>query len=138
MSGLRGAGLEPSKDRVPRHALCFAERVAFGDAAGQFRNLDESLLSREKSSTLSGGQRGKFVAFHPWLSEPLAARIVPRVCRATLYNLCKSGVLPHVRIGSSIRLALLKASSDEARRAGLAFSRTEHFHRVVVHEGGQP
>jgi excisionase family DNA binding protein len=28
------------------------------------------------------------------------------VCRATIYNLCKRGVLPHVRIGSSVRLAL--------------------------------
>jgi excisionase family DNA binding protein len=29
------------------------------------------------------------------------------ICRATIYNLCKRGALPHVRIGSRVRLALL-------------------------------
>ncbi len=47
------------------------------------------------------------------VAESASALISPQeaaqrlgVGRATIYNLCKRGLLPHVRVGSSVRLAL--------------------------------
>jgi len=65
-------------------------------------NFAASLLP---SSALTPGLRA-LAESAPSLISPQDAAHRLGVCRATVYNLCKRGVLPHVRIGSSVRLAL--------------------------------
>ena len=57
------------------------------------------------SSMLAPGLRGVAESAPTLISPQEAARRLG-LCRATIYKLCKRGVLPHIRIGSSLRLAL--------------------------------
>jgi len=67
------------------------------------------------SFSLTPGLRAVAESAPPLISPQDAANRLG-VCRATVYNLCKRGLLPHVRIGSSVRLALADVIAALAQR----------------------
>jgi len=69
------------------------------------------------NSALTPGLRAVAESAPALISPQEAARRLC-VCRATIYNLCKRGVLPHVRIGLSVRLALPDVLAAINRLAG--------------------
>src|SRR2546421_664307 len=104
-SAPRAEGYRSTADKEsPIHAHATRSCIALHALGGP--SDDESFAaSLLPSSALTPGLRA-LAESAPSLISPQDAAHRLGVCRATVYNLCKRGVLPHVRIGSSVRLAL--------------------------------
>jgi excisionase family DNA binding protein len=70
-------------------------------STGDTRNVPPDPINHEKfAASLLPTPSGAELLCPQEVAEQLG------VCRATIYNLCKRGKLPHLRVGSSVRLAL--------------------------------